>query len=187
MKGRQSSEAYPDVMTCILTVQSHDVYSLIDHGPTLSYVSPYVAMEFAIEPEQLHESFFVATLIGESIMAMRVYRDFIVTVRGWDTMAGLIELGMVDFDVVMGMDWLYSCFSKLDYRTRTVRFDFPNESVNEWKRDDVAPKGRFISYLKAIKMMNKRCIYHLVRVTDIDVEAPTLESVPVMKEFPQGD
>ncbi|XP_070046686.1 uncharacterized protein [Nicotiana tomentosiformis] len=66
---------------------------------------------------------------------------------------------------------------------RIVRFEFPNEPVIEWKRDDVVPKGRFISYLTAIKMINKRCIYHLVRVTNIDAEAPTLESVLVVNEF----
>ncbi|XP_070057143.1 uncharacterized protein [Nicotiana tomentosiformis] len=99
-------------------------------------------------------------------------------------MADLIELIMVDFDVIMGMDWPYSCFAKLDCQTRIVRFEFPNEPVIEWKGDDVVLKGRFISYLKATKMINKGCIYHLVRVTDTDVEAPMLEFVPVVNEFP---
>ncbi|XP_070054444.1 uncharacterized protein [Nicotiana tomentosiformis] len=36
-----------------------------------------------------------------------------------------------------------------------------------------------------MKMINKGCIYHLVRLTDIDAEAPTLESVPVVNEFPE--
>jgi len=49
----------------------------------------------------------------------------------------------------------------------------------------MVPKGRFISYLKATKMINKGCIYHLVWVTDTTAEAPTLESVPVVKEFPE--
>jgi len=32
-------------------------------------------------------------------------------------------------------------------------------------------------------MINKRCIYHLVRVTSIDAKAHTLESLPVVNEF----
>ncbi|XP_070046709.1 uncharacterized protein [Nicotiana tomentosiformis] len=109
--------------------------------------------------------------------------DCVVTVRGRDTVDDLIELGMLNFDVIMGMDWLHSCFAKLDCRTQSVRFEFPSEIVVKWKRDDVMPKGRFISYLKALKMIKKGCIYHLVWVTDTDAEAPTLESVPVVKEF----
>ncbi|XP_070004730.1 uncharacterized protein [Nicotiana sylvestris] len=107
MSGRQTAEASPDVVTGILTVQSHDVYALIDPGSTLSYVTPFVAMEFRIEPEQLHEPFSVSTPVGESILVARVYRGCIVTVRGRDTMTDLVELGMVDFDVIIGMDWLY--------------------------------------------------------------------------------
>ncbi|XP_070046623.1 uncharacterized protein [Nicotiana tomentosiformis] len=116
-----SSEASPDIVIGILTVQSHDVYTLIDPGSTLSYVTPYVAMEYGIEPEYLHESFSLSTPIGESIVVARVYRDCVVTVRRRDTMADLIELGMINFDVIMGIDWLYSCFAKLDCRRRTVR------------------------------------------------------------------
>ncbi|XP_070046653.1 uncharacterized protein [Nicotiana tomentosiformis] len=106
---------------------------LIDPGSTLSYVTPYVAMEFRIELEQLQEPFSVSTLVGESIMAVWVYRDCVVTVHGRDTMADIVKLGIVDFDVIMGMDWLYSCFAKLDFRTRTVSFEFRNKPVIEWK------------------------------------------------------
>ncbi|XP_070004791.1 uncharacterized protein [Nicotiana sylvestris] len=94
---------------------------------TLFYVTPFVSMEFGKEPEQLHKPFLVSTPVGESILATRVYRSFTVTMCGKDTRADLIELGMVDFDVIMGMDWLYSCFAKLDCRTRTMRLEFPNE------------------------------------------------------------
>ncbi|XP_070050513.1 uncharacterized protein [Nicotiana tomentosiformis] len=175
MRRHRDSEASPDVVTCILTVQYHDVYALIDPSSTLSYVTPYVAMEFGIELEQLLEPFSVSTQVGESIMAAWVYRDGVVTMHGRDTLVDLIELGMVDFDVIMGMDWLYSCFSKLDCRTRTISFEFQNESVIEWKGEDVVPKNRFISYLKATKMINKGCIYHLVWG----------EFVPVVNEFPE--
>ncbi|XP_070029151.1 uncharacterized protein [Nicotiana sylvestris] len=184
MSGCQTVETSPDVVTGILTVQSHDVYALIDPDSTLSYVTPFVAIEFGIEPDQLHEPFLVSTLVGESIMVARVSRDCVVMVRGRDTMADLIELGMVDFDVIMRMDCLYSCFAKLDSRTRTIRLEFPNDPIIEWKGDKVVPKGRLISYFKAAKMIKKGCIYHLVQVMDTDAEAPSLESVPVVSEFP---
>ncbi|KAH0736064.1 hypothetical protein KY285_011771 [Solanum tuberosum] len=37
--------------------------------------------------------------------------------------------------------------------------------------------------IHARKMISKGCIYHLVRVRDIDSKTPTLESVPVVNEF----
>jgi len=91
---------------------------------------------------------------------------------------------MVDFDVIMGMDWLASCYANVDCRTKMVRFQFPGEPVIEWKGNIATPKGRFISYLKARKMISKGYIYHLVRVRDAEAKLPTLQSIPVVNEFP---
>ena len=45
--------------------------------------------------------------------------------------------------------------------------------------------GRFISYLNARKMISKGYLYHLVRAKDSSHETPSLESVPVVCEFPE--
>ena len=81
---------------------------------------------------------------------------------------------MVDFDVIMGMDWLSSYYATVDFRTNIVHFKFPKEVVLEWKGNIGAPRGKFISYLKAKKMMSKGYICHLVGVENVDVEIPTL-------------
>lgn len=45
-------------------------------------------------------------------------------------------------------------------------------------------KGRFISYVKAHKMISKGCIYHIVRVRNVESEACTLYSVSTISQFP---
>jgi len=181
---RQNLEASPDVVTGTLSIFSHIVYVLIDPGSTLSYVTPLIAEKFKRTPELLVKPFEVSTPIGDSIIARRVYRNCIITVCDRDTLADLVELEMVDFDVIMGMDWLASCYATVDCRTKMVYFHFPKEVALEWKGNIGTSRGKFISSFKAKKMMSKGYICHLVRVRNIDAEPPTLPSIPVVNEFP---
>ena len=87
---------------------------------------------------------------------------------------------MVDFDVILGKDWLHSWYATVNCRTRIVRFHFLDEPIIEWRGSRLAPMGWFISYLKAKKMIFKGYLYHLVRVKDSSLETPTLELVPVV-------
>ena len=41
---------------------------------------------------------------GKSILAERVYRDFHVSINHKNTMVNLVELDMVDFDLILGME-----------------------------------------------------------------------------------
>ena len=92
---------------------------------------------------------------------------------------------MVDFDVIRGMRWLHLCYTTIDFRTRIVRFQFPDEPILEWKCSRLAPMGLFISYLKAKQMISKGYLYHLVWVKYSSLETPTFESVPVVCKFPK--
>ena len=64
-------------------------------------------MNFEIIPEQLCKLFSVSTPVCESILAEIVYLDCPVFVYYKSTMTYLIELDMVDFDVILGMDRLH--------------------------------------------------------------------------------
>ncbi|XP_070051770.1 uncharacterized protein [Nicotiana tomentosiformis] len=92
---------------------------------------------------------------------------------------------MVDFDVIMGMDWLSSCYAMLDCRAKIVRFQFPNEEVLEWKGSSASLVGKFISYLKAQQMISKGCLVYLAHIINAESEPPALQSVPVVREFPK--
>ena len=64
-------------------------------------------------------------------------------------MADLVELDMLDFDVILGIDSIHVCYASVDYRTRIVYFLFQGEPIIESKCSSLASMGRFISYLKA--------------------------------------
>ena len=89
----------------------------------------------------------------------------------------LVELDMMDFDVILGMDWLHAYYASIDCRTHRVKFKFPNEPVLEWESQDVVVKGIFISCIKACKLISKGCLYHLVRVRDVESKVLSIESV----------
>ena len=87
-------------------------------------MTPYFANKFDVLLEKLYELFCVSTLVGESILAERVYRDCLVSINHKDTMADLVELDMVDFDVVLGMDWLHACYASMIAELKLSNFKF---------------------------------------------------------------
>ncbi|XP_070025810.1 uncharacterized protein [Nicotiana sylvestris] len=104
LADRQDTDARGDVVIGMLIIFTFDVYALIDPGFTLSYVTPYIAKKSGIEPEKLCEPFEVSTLVGESVIARCIYRGCPVKVHHRLTVADLVELEMLNFDVIMGMD-----------------------------------------------------------------------------------
>lgn len=93
------------------------------------------------------------------------------------TLVDLVELEMMGFDVILVMDWLYASNASIDCRIRVVNFQFPNKSTLVWKGGNSSRKGQFVSCLKARKMISKGCVYHIVRVMDIESETLSLEPV----------
>ena len=63
LTNRQDQEASPNVITCILSLFCRSVYTLLDPGSTLSFLSPFVTSRIGIESE-LIEPFEVATPVG---------------------------------------------------------------------------------------------------------------------------
>ena len=98
-------------------------------------------------------------------------------------MDDLVELDMVDFDVILCMDWLHFFYAPIDCRTGLVKFHIRNDPVIEWSRSSIVSKGHFILYLKARKLVSKVCIYSLVRVNHSSAKVPPIESVPIVKVF----
>uniref|UniRef100_M1DM59 Gag-pol polyprotein n=1 Tax=Solanum tuberosum TaxID=4113 RepID=M1DM59_SOLTU len=70
INSRQEQEDSPDVVTGTIQVFDFTIYALLDPGPSLSFVTPYVASNFDVIPEQFSEP-FSASLTPRATPEMR--------------------------------------------------------------------------------------------------------------------
>lgn len=90
--------------TCMLRVFSLDVYGLLHLGVILSFVTPYVALQFQTCPELPLETFYVLVV---SLSQQKSLLQFYHLYYQKDIMVDLVEFDMAYFDVILGMDQLY--------------------------------------------------------------------------------
>ena len=67
------------------------------------FIGTIQVFNFDIFSEQHLDPFSILTHVENPILAQRVYPDFPICINPKNTMPDLVELGMVDFDVILGM------------------------------------------------------------------------------------
>ena len=97
------------------------------------------------------------------------------------TYVKLVELDMLDLDGILGMDWLHVYFCSKDCTTWVVKFNIQIIPFYRERGKNSIRTGSTISFLKSCKMISKRCLYHIVRVKDLDSKIPPIESVSVVR------
>lgn len=76
-------------------------------GPTFSYKYIYISSDFNAFCDPL-AMFFMFPTHSRILVMDRVYQSCVVTFAGHETRVDLIILDMVDYDVILSMNWLAS-------------------------------------------------------------------------------
>lgn len=95
----------------------------------------------------------------------------------------MIILEMVDFNVVLGMDWLSPYHVILDCYVKTVTLAIPGVPRIEWKGDSGSYPSKVISYIHAQKLIGRGCLSYLAFIQGTNIDPPSMESIPVVQEF----
>ncbi|XP_075079670.1 uncharacterized protein LOC142164825 [Nicotiana tabacum] len=136
-----------------------------------------------VSRDSLSSHVYMSTPVGDSIVVGRVYRSCLVILGSFETKADLLLLGMVDFDITLGMDWVSPYHTILDYHAKIVTLAMPGLPRIEWRGAlDYVP-SRVIPFLNAHRMVEKGCNAYLAFIRDVSVDTPTMESVLVVRDY----
>ena len=148
---------------------------LFDPGTTHSYVSPYFASHFNQQPVLLDHLFWVGTPMGESLMVQLIFPSYSVSINGVDTIANLLLLEMMDFDDILGMDWLSSCRATVDCHSKAVKFEVADgPSFIFWGDSSLTPTS-LIYFMTIMRLTNKGNEGYLAMVHDVEVAVLRLD------------
>ena len=116
----------------------------------------------------------ISTPLGETIEVKYMYPACVVEVEGRVLPADLIELAVLDFDVILGMDWLFDNYATLNCREKCVQFlkEEGEEFTLQCDRSEVP--ANLVSMIKARKLLGKGCQGYLAYVINKEAEPDEL-------------
>ena len=106
MKAVEDTDA-PDVIVGNFTVFDTIMHALIDPESTHLYICTNIPDLGNLPRSETEYDILVTNPLGHSVIMNKVYRDFPIIIRENEFMGDLIELSFREFDVILGMDWLF--------------------------------------------------------------------------------
>ncbi|XP_070020067.1 uncharacterized protein [Nicotiana sylvestris] len=90
---------------------------------------------------------------------------------------------MVDFDIILCMDWLSPHYAILDGHAKTVTLAMLGIPQLEWRGTVNYTLNKVIYFLKAQRMVENGCNTYLAYVRDVSIDTPIVYFVPVVRDF----
>ena len=154
---QQDVDAAPDVVTGIISILDHDAYTLVDPGATHSFASKHFLDRFQIKTQPLEGRMRVSLPAGDPLFSDRVIRDSRILIGGQEFPADLVALDMIEFDVVLGMDWMSRHRATLDCYKKEVQFHRSGKLEVKFRGIRRELSSNMISAMAAQRMLRKGC------------------------------
>ena len=152
------------VVACQISIAHTLAYALIDSGASYSFVSAMLVKKLDMESVFLGEVCVVSLPLGETLTSRFSFKEVSVKVAGRELPDDLIVLEMVNYDVILGMDWLSKCNATILCRRKNVVFQPSKREVFEYKGTPRGSKWPVVSAIKTSRMLLKGCIGYLASI-----------------------
>ena len=173
------------MITGIISVYDHDAYALVDPWATHSFISVPFTQRHQIESQPIDGHMVVSIPNGDTMISERIVPGSRLVIQNKDFPADLIVLGIRDFDIVLGMNWLSRHKATLNCYKKEVKLVRPEEPcmIFQGIRREITPS--LINAMTAWKMIWKGYQGYLTFMVDGRQEGTRLEDIPIVKEFPE--
>ena len=157
---------------------------LLDPGATHSFVSPSFALRLGVQPARLKTPLSVTTPLNDAFEADIYFPSCPISVVGRDLLADLILLDVMEFKVILGMDWLARHYAILDFREKQVIFRIPGDSEFGFRGEQIPAPSNLILVITDRRMLCQGCQGYLALVRDTAADRGNIDDVPISCEFP---
>ncbi|XP_074579526.1 uncharacterized protein LOC141836013 [Curcuma longa] len=173
------------VVTGQICILQQNATVLFDTGATHSFISRAFVEKLAIPPDVLGGQFLTTLPSGEIMASTHRLRAVPVRIADRELFGDLIVLHMTDYDVILGMDFLIKYGASIECCKQKVVFQ-PKEGVQfEYIGEPKRKAKKFLSALKAQKLLDTGCTRFLAHVVNTESEKDQkLEEVRVVCDYP---
>ncbi|XP_073019359.1 uncharacterized protein [Primulina eburnea] len=179
--------ANPDssVISGNILISGKEALTLIDTGATHSFMSEVFMHSLSREPTIMPLQFNIMLPSGDEICPANILKACPVQIASRLLYADFFVIPMVAFDVILGMDWLYTYRAVIDCVEKTVRFLTDNHESDEFVGLGSSLSVPIISCLQATKLLNKGCTGFLALVSDVNRDSDVkIQNIDVVQEYP---
>ncbi|KAL0544333.1 hypothetical protein IC582_019446 [Cucumis melo] len=182
--NRTEAEKAGTVVTGTLPVLGHYALVLFDSGSSHSFISSAFVSHARLEVEPLRYVLSVSTPSGECMLSKEKVKACQIEISGHVIEVTLIVLDMLDFDVILGMDWLAANHASIDCSRKEVTFNPPSLASFKFKGGGSKSLPQIISAIRASKLLSQGTWGILASVVDTREADVSLSSEPVVKDYP---
>ena len=154
---QHDAQASNVVVTGTLPVCFLDAGVLFDPGATYSFVSLVFVSKSGWQTVRMVIPLSIAITLSDSLDTDVVLPGCPVLIEGRELLADLILLDVMDFDVILGMDWLSQHYATVDYWRKVVIFRISNDEEFKFVSDKSSTPQNLISTITSRKMLRKGC------------------------------
>ncbi|KAL0559345.1 hypothetical protein IC582_003954 [Cucumis melo] len=182
--NKTEAEKAGTVVTGTLPVLGHYALVLFDSGSSHSFISSAFVSHARLEVEPLHHVLSVSTPSGECMLSKEKVKACQIEIVGHVIEVTLIVLDMLDFDVILGMDWLAANHASIDCSRKEVTFNPPSVASFKFKGGGSKSLPQVISAIRASKLLSQGTWGILASVVDTREADVSLSSEPVVRDYP---